>query len=81
MNLKVIHFQSIFLIDFYLKKTDLCAEMWNNSPNCYAAGNSRERGYYNRRSRKWLSKTDTTGSMRSQQERCTRIKGPDVAML
>ena len=30
MNLKVIHFQSIFLIDFYLKKTDLCAEMWNN---------------------------------------------------
>ena len=39
MSLKVIHFQSIFLIDFYLKKTDLCAEMWNNSPNCCAAGN------------------------------------------
>ena len=32
MSLKVIHFQSIFLIDFYLEKTDLCAEMWNNSP-------------------------------------------------
>ena len=45
MSLKVIHFQSIFLIDFYLKKTDLCAEMWNNSPNYYAAGNLRERGY------------------------------------
>ena len=27
MSLKVIHFQSIFLIDFYLKKTDLCEEM------------------------------------------------------
>ena len=46
MSLKVIHFQSIFLIDFYLKKTDLCAGMWNNSPNCYAAGNSRERGIF-----------------------------------
>ena len=54
MSLKVIHFQSIFLIDFYLKKTDLCAEMWNNSPNCYAAGNSRERGYCDTRSRNWL---------------------------
>ena len=43
MRLKVIYFQSIFLIDFYLKKTDLRAEMWNNSPNCYATGNSRER--------------------------------------
>ena len=30
MSLKVIHFQSIFLIYFYLKKTDLCAEIWNN---------------------------------------------------
>ena len=46
MSLKVIHFQSIFLIDFYLKKTYLCAEMSNNSPNCYAAGNSRERGIF-----------------------------------
>ena len=61
ISLKVIHFQSIFLIDFYLKKTNLCAEMWNNSPNCYAARNSRERGYCSRRSRKWLSRTDTTG--------------------
>ena len=43
MSLKVIHFQFIFLIDFYLKKTDLCAEMLNNSPNCYAVGNSREK--------------------------------------
>ena len=42
MSLKVIHFQSIFLIYFYLKKTDLCAEIWNNKPNCYAAGNSRK---------------------------------------
>ena len=75
---KLIHFQSIFLIDFYLKKTDLCAEMLNNSPNYYAAGNLRERGYCSRRSRKWLSRTDTTGRRRFQQERCTRIKGPDV---
>ena len=78
MSLKVIHFQSIFLIDFYLKNTDLCAEMWNNSPNCYATGDSREREYCSRRSIKWLSRTDTTGRRRLQQERCTRIKGPNV---
>ena len=46
MSLKVIHFQSIFLIDFYLKNTNLCAEMWNNSQNCLAAENSRERGIF-----------------------------------
>ena len=61
MSLKVIHFQSIFLIDFYLKKTDLCAEMLNNSPNCYAAEISRERGYCSKRSRNWLSMNDKTG--------------------
>ena len=78
MNIKVIPFQSIFLIDFYLKRTDLCAEMYNNSPNCYAAGNSREKGYCSRRSRKWLNRTDITGRRRLQQEMSTRIKGPDV---
>ena len=46
MSLKVIHFQSIFLIDLYLKKTNLCVELWNNSPYCYAVGNSRERGIF-----------------------------------
>ena len=30
MSLKVIYFQSIFLIDFYKKKTDLYARIWNN---------------------------------------------------
>ena len=30
MSLKVIYFQSIFLIDFYIKKTDLYAGIWNN---------------------------------------------------
>ena len=29
MSLKVIYFQSIFLIDFYIKKTDLYAGIWN----------------------------------------------------
>ena len=61
MSLKVIYFQSIFLIDFYIKKTDLYAEMWNNSPNCYATGNARARGYSSKRSRKWLSRNDMTG--------------------
>ena len=37
-----VHFSDLFLS----KKTDLCAEIRNNSPNCYAAGNSRERGIF-----------------------------------
>ena len=37
-----VHFSDLFLS----KKTDLCAEIWNNSPNCYAARNSRERGIF-----------------------------------
>ena len=37
-----VHFFYLFLS----KKTDLCAKIWNNSPNCYAAGNSRERGIF-----------------------------------
>ena len=78
MSAKPIHFQSIFLIDFHLKKTDSCVEMWNNSPNCYAARNSKERGYCSRRCKKWLSRTDITGQKRLQQEKCTRIKEPDV---
>ena len=52
MSLKVIHFQSIFLIYFYLKKTDLCAEIWNNKPNFYAAGNSRKRRIF---AEKWAA--------------------------
>ena len=66
-ELKSHPFSVHFLIDFYLKKTDLCAEMWNNSPNCYESGNSRERGHCSR-SRKWLSRTDITGRRRLQQD-------------
>ena len=29
MSLKVIYFKSIFLMDFYIKKTDLYAGIWN----------------------------------------------------
>ena len=79
MSLKVIYFQSIFLIDFYLKKTDLCAELWNNSPNCYATGNSRERGYCSTRSRNWLRRNQMTSWMMLQQVMNTREKGPVVA--
>ena len=34
-----VHFSNLFLS----KKTDLCAEIWSNKPNCYAARNSRKR--------------------------------------
>ena len=37
-----VHFSDQFLS----KKTDLCAKILNNSPNCYIAGNSRERGTF-----------------------------------
>ena len=37
-----VHFSDLFLS----KKTDLCTEIWNNSPNCYATRNSRERGIF-----------------------------------
>ena len=30
ISLKVIYFQSIFMIDFLYKKTDLYAGIWNN---------------------------------------------------
>ena len=41
------HQFSVHLFDLFLyKKTDLCAEIRNNSPNCYAAGNSREGGFF-----------------------------------
>ena len=30
MSLKVIHFQSIFLVDFLSKKANLGAKIWNN---------------------------------------------------
>ena len=52
MSLKVIYFQSIFLIDFYIKKTDLYVEIWNNSPNYCEAGNSRARRNCSKRSEK-----------------------------
>ena len=61
MSLKVIHFQSMFLIYFIINKTDLCAEIWNTSPNCYAAENSKERRNCSKRSRRWLSITDIAG--------------------
>ena len=45
-ELKSHPFSVIFSDLFLSKKTDLCAEIWNNSPNCYAAGNLRERGIF-----------------------------------
>ena len=38
-HLFLVHFSDLF----YSKKTDLCAGRWNTSPNCCAAGNSKER--------------------------------------
>ena len=69
MSLKVIYFKSIFLIGFYLKKTDLCAQMLNNSPNCYATGNSRERGYCSKRSRNWLNDV-AIGEVHEEERTC-----------
>ena len=42
MSLKVIYFQSIFLIDFYIKRLIYMQEYGITSPNCCATGNSKE---------------------------------------
>ena len=42
MSLKVIYFQSIFLIDFYIKRPIYMQESGINFTKCYAAGNSKE---------------------------------------
>ena len=42
MSLKVIYFQSIFLIDFYIKRLIYMQEYGITSPNCCAVGNSKE---------------------------------------
>ena len=61
MSLKVIYFQSIFLIDFYIKRMIYMQEYGITSPNCCAAGNSKESRNYSKRSRMWLTSTDITG--------------------
>ena len=61
MSLKVIYFQSIFLIDFYIKRRIYMQEYGITSPNCCAAGNSKESRNCSKKSRMWLSSTDITG--------------------
>ena len=49
MSLKVIYFQSIFLIDFYKKKRLIYMQEYGiTSPNCCAAGNSKESRNYSK---------------------------------
>ena len=49
MSLKVIYFQSIFLIDFYIKRLIYMQEYGITSPNCCAAGNSKESRNYSKK--------------------------------
>ena len=57
----LVHFSDLFLS----KKTDLCAGIWNTSPNCCAVGNSKERRNCSKKGQKvaeqycytWLKET------------------------
>ena len=60
MSLKVIYFQSIFLIDFYIKRLIYMHEYGITSPNCCAAGNSKESRNCSKRSIIWPRSTDIT---------------------
>ena len=49
MSLKLIYFQSIFLIDFYIKRLIYMHESGITSPNCCAVGNSKESRNYSKK--------------------------------
>ena len=70
MSLKVIHFQSIFLIDFYLKILIYVQKYGITHQTAMQQGIQEKEEFCSRRSRKWMSRTNTTGRRRLQQERC-----------
>ena len=62
MSLKVIYFQSIFLIDFLYKKTDLYAGIWNKLHQiAVQQGIQKKVEIAVKRSRMWPSSTDIIG--------------------
>ena len=62
MSLKVIYFQFIFLIDFFYKKTDLYAGIWNKLHQISVQqGIQKKAEIAVKRSRMWQNSTDIIG--------------------
>ena len=82
MSLKVIYFQSIFLIDFYIKKIDLYAGIWNKLHQIAIQQEIQKKAeIVVKRSRMWPSSDNIIGCSRLQQEQRIKKKGPGVAKI
>ena len=82
MSLKVIYFQSIFLIDFYIKRPIYMQESEINFTKLLCSKKSkRKQKLQKKKSRMWPSSDDIIGCSRLQQEQSTKMKGPGVAKI
>ena len=61
MSLKFIHFQSIFLIDFYLKRLIYVQKYGITNQTVMQQGIQEKENFCSKRSRRWMSVTDITG--------------------
>ena len=76
MILKVIYFQSIFLIDFYIKRLIFMQESRINFTKT-----QKKAEIAVKRSRMWPSNEDLVGCSRLQQEQRIKMKGPGIVKL
>ena len=82
MSLKVIYFQSIFLIDFYIKRLIYMQESDPKLHQIYVQQEIQKKAEIAvKRSRMWPSSDDIIGCSRLQQEQSIKMKGPGVAKI
>ena len=82
MSLKVIYFQSIFLIDFYIKRLIFMQEYGINFTKISVQQKFQKKVEITvKRSRMWPSNEDLVGCSRLQQEQRIKMKGPGVVKL
>ena len=82
MSLKVIYFQSIFLMDFYIKRLIFLQESVINFTKIAVQQKTQKKAEIAvKMSKMWLSNEDLIGCSRVQQERSIKMKGPGVAKL
>ena len=82
MSLKVIYFQSIFLIDFYIKRLIFMQESGINFTKIAVQQKTQKKAEIAvKRSRMWPRNEDLVGCSRLQQEQRIKMKGPGVVKL
>ena len=82
MSLKVIYFQSIFLIDFYIKRLIFMQESGINFTKIVVQQKDQKRAEITvKRSRMWPSNEDQIGCSKLLQEQRIKMKGPSVVKL